>query len=445
MNMTISLTNSDICGKQKKSFREFVDAESEIEDFAALFSAPLMLPPINTPVKIAKPENSGETEVSVLFAQPNQSLSEKENQDQNSFEKDNPIDPVLLQKTNDLQMQNLTQPSGKTFSDTKLPEASLIPENLPQANSAEEVFNQNSIVTKDWETTVMSNNLKNFDFISTPYQATPLLSRKMFLSQTEEANTQISYFSSVLSREETSNNVPKLVGKISNVVKADNFVKANLAPNFTNEQKIVEQIKLMNISGESEQSSNQPETESLKTGKEIKGLENSSGQILDNFQNRLSSEQKIIESTPQLDNLSGKVFEQVEPPILELAALTQIGNEKRILKMRLNPVELGAVEITLEKSASGKINAYFQTESETTRQVLNESIVQLRNSLENAGWQVGDLEISCNSFSSNGEERRENQSRQFGTAENQIIAEPIFDGNSKGEDDAQSRLVSLRA
>ena len=139
------------------------------------------------------------------------------------------------------------------------------------------------------------------------------------------------------------------------------------------------------------------------------------------------------------------VLDQVEPRLLDLSAIAAAPGEKRVLKMRLNPADLGTVEITIIKNAGGKINAHFQTDSPQAQQVLSDSLAGLRDSLERSGMQVGELDISCSSFSSAGNQGRGEGPREFGAAEHKSAETINFDGNSKTEDDQKNRLVNLRA
>ncbi len=367
-------------------------------------------------------------------------------------------------------------------------------ENQPKMPFAEKVGGQKSAVEKDFGQQKVADEI-----LPAIYRRdfAPPLSERISWVQTPIVKTESNQISIEPSREKFLSNAPKAFTKVSEVLKADASVQANSALDFVAEQKFSEFLNPGNLAengqdfptsispkkattnqiqpsdnqdykltdaptlatgekivapirqtafGESGQSLNQPETKSPKAEMQFEIQANPGGQIFNNLLNSVANEPEVAETALPFSDASGKVFEQVEPRIFEVAATMQSGEEKRFLKMKLNPAELGAVEITLEKNAAGEINAHFQTESETTRQVLSESLAQLRSSLENSGWQVGNLEISCDSSSSNGGERRENKSQQFGTAaENQFVGTASFDGNSNTNDDLQSRLVNLRA
>lgn len=140
---------------------------------------------------------------------------------------------------------------------------------------------------------------------------------------------------------------------------------------------------------------------------------------------------------------------QIEAQIEHLANLAMQTGKPHILKMRLNPAELGAVEIKIEKDAGGNLNAHFQTENEETRQILTDNLAELRDRLEDSGLQLERIEVSCGSFTLAGNETREQSSQAF---EN---AFPFSDSHSKTEsnpivkDEANSeksnRLLSIRA
>ncbi len=154
-------------------------------------------------------------------------------------------------------------------------------------------------------------------------------------------------------------------------------------------------------------------------------------------------------TAPSANIQTNKVLEQIEPQLTQLAVFDGGMSEKKILKMRLHPAELGAVEIRLEKDANGKIEAHFQTENETTHKILSENLDRLRDSLQNAGWQIERLEITCNQFSSGERGSGENGKRQFETSENGFKSktaandEPIVAENLKSKQ--SNRFLSLRA
>jgi flagellar hook-length control protein FliK len=146
----------------------------------------------------------------------------------------------------------------------------------------------------------------------------------------------------------------------------------------------------------------------------------------------------------KIADLAAKVNDQIEPRVLQMAALASVG-ERKVLKMRLNPAELGTVEITLEKNTAGRISAIFHTETEGSQRILNQGLTQLRASLENAGCPIGNIEITCSSSNSNSGGQSETRSQQFGQTEDSSVGKSIIDGNSTTEDDQQERLVNLRA
>lgn len=91
-------------------------------------------------------------------------------------------------------------------------------------------------------------------------------------------------------------------------------------------------------------------------------------------------------------------LEQIKEAIIELTNKINSVREPQIIKLRLRPAELGAVEVKLERAESGKINARLITTLESTQHLFTQNISQLREALTEAGWQVDQLEVSCQSF-----------------------------------------------
>ena len=139
------------------------------------------------------------------------------------------------------------------------------------------------------------------------------------------------------------------------------------------------------------------------------------------------------------------ILDQVGSRLTDLAMNLREGGDKKVFKIRLKPAELGTVEITLAKNADGRIDAHFQTDNPHTQHILKETLNQLRASLEQSGLQVGELNTSCTSFSSGGQDSNGGPERQFNIEDDHPIIKVEFDTNSKTEDDKNSRLVSLRA
>jgi Flagellar hook-length control protein FliK len=170
---------------------------------------------------------------------------------------------------------------------------------------------------------------------------------------------------------------------------------------------------------------------------------------IQSFDNQVSSFEKISnpEESTKIAETSEKVFRQIEAHIAkETLIFTPNIDKPNILKLRLRPAELGTVEIKLEKDASGKLTAHFQTETEATKQILVERFEGLQNALQNAGWQIDKLDFSTKSFSTAGNENRGDQSRQTETRENRNGQTERFEGVLDTKDESSTnRLVSLRA
>lgn len=165
-----------------------------------------------------------------------------------------------------------------------------------------------------------------------------------------------------------------------------------------------------------------------------------------NTESNFSLAKQALQEMVQTDSpqKAADLPQQIESRLLELAASVKNG-ETQILRFRLNPAELGMVEVLMEKNELGKIAVSFQTESEAAREALLENLEPLRDSLQDAGWQVEKLEVSADLLSFGNNQDRENRSRQSETFETNLVFNA--ESEEKGEIEPKNlhRLVSLRA
>ena len=143
--------------------------------------------------------------------------------------------------------------------------------------------------------------------------------------------------------------------------------------------------------------------------------------------------------------LKRMIFDQVGSTLTDMALAQTVGTDKRVMKIRLKPAELGTVEITLSRNADGRIEAHFQTDNPQTQHVLKDTLDQLRASLERSGMQVGKLETSCSSFSFAGNDGRGGPQREFAPTGDQPAIESGFEPSTKNQEEKLSRLLNLRA
>ncbi len=121
--------------------------------------------------------------------------------------------------------------------------------------------------------------------------------------------------------------------------------------------------------------------------------------------------ERASEKSPEFKLEQTSPVTQISEVIKELSAKISQLREPQLIKLRLRPAELGTVEIRVEQNLDGKINAHLTTHLESTRQIFTENISELRSSLQQAGWQVDHLEISCESFSTANFSSSNNQSQ----------------------------------
>ena len=106
----------------------------------------------------------------------------------------------------------------------------------------------------------------------------------------------------------------------------------------------------------------------------------------------LSSSTKADVSTPAQQ----AVVQQTTQPLVEFAQSVP-HRETQTLRLSLNPVELGRVQIEVTRDEEGRVHASFTVEQADTAQTLTHNIGHLRESLERAGLAVEQLQVTSQS------------------------------------------------
>jgi|GEM_PF-4044735 len=169
----------------------------------------------------------------------------------------------------------------------------------------------------------------------------------------------------------------------------------------------------------------------------------------DKFLTAVTKQSKAIESAVKNPLESQKIFEQVEPRLLQIVSLMTDENEKKVMKMRLHPADLGTIEVRLEKNSAGNLVAHFRTETEAARQSLTQNLEQLRDSLLSSGCQVDQLDVTCQKFSPGNGDQAANHSQRSEPVEYPSAAETNTDRDFTDQKDLKqlqpTRLLSIRA
>lgn len=90
------------------------------------------------------------------------------------------------------------------------------------------------------------------------------------------------------------------------------------------------------------------------------------------------------------------VIQQTTQPLVEFAHSVP-HRETQTLRLSLNPVELGRVNIEVTRDGEGRVHASFTVEQADTAQALTHNIGHLRESLERAGLTVEQLQVTSQS------------------------------------------------
>ena len=146
--------------------------------------------------------------------------------------------------------------------------------------------------------------------------------------------------------------------------------------------------------------------------------------------------------------------EETTPPVTvqaieKILALAETLSVRQIrsIQLRLKPQELGQVDIQLKRDAEGKISAHLTAQHETARQVLSQSLGQLRQSLERAGLTVDRLHVRADAGSlksnSNNESNRSQYRRSPSANAKSLAINPTEERGAAGV--RADKLLSLSA
>ncbi|MBQ6132484.1 MAG: flagellar hook-length control protein FliK [Selenomonadaceae bacterium] len=111
--------------------------------------------------------------------------------------------------------------------------------------------------------------------------------------------------------------------------------------------------------------------------------------------------------------------------------------------IKLNPEHLGELTLRISVSQNGAVNASFHSDNAQVRTIIENSLVQLRQELNNAGLKVDNVEVSANlndgglmngqggqAWQQNRQQRQGNRRINFDALERDVDAATPFNENS---------------
>lgn len=123
--------------------------------------------------------------------------------------------------------------------------------------------------------------------------------------------------------------------------------------------------------------------------------------ILDRFSTEFETQNDFRFRESKATSPAKQIAEQFS---LEFEPPVQTGDSKSI-KVKLNPEELGEVELTITKNDEGLLDITIEVESEFVMKSISEGIEALKASITDSGGEVGTLDIS--EFGSKDDEKKE--------------------------------------
>jgi flagellar hook-length control protein FliK len=154
-------------------------------------------------------------------------------------------------------------------------------------------------------------------------------------------------------------------------------------------------------------------------------------------------------SAPTVDfDVARKITEQVVELMGETISEGITAREPRSIRVRLRPEELGDVQINLTTDQQGRLNASINAERDITRQALASGLEHLRESLEQAGIHIENLEIGSNPAGGAGTGAQTDTGPRQPSTHSTAAHAPHPLETSTGDDKStaeEERLLNLRA
>ncbi len=119
------------------------------------------------------------------------------------------------------------------------------------------------------------------------------------------------------------------------------------------------------------------------------------------------------------------IYQQLETPVVSAIK----GNVSK-LEVQLNPVELGALTVTLT-SKNGEISAVIQSEKVETMQVMNQQTAALKRELESQGIKIESIEVELKSSDNNefAQSQEQQNFEQQGQQQQETMSQQLDDLN----------------
>lgn len=185
------------------------------------------------------------------------------------------------------------------------------------------------------------------------------------------------------------------------------------------------------------------EKQEIVHSKNIDSSFNSDSTELNVVTKNLDAVSKFSSTIRNTESDTPKVLLQTIAALVAEAKTNLPNQEVRFIRFRLNPEKFGTLEIKIESDAQGRLNALLVAEKEIARRTLNDGMIQLRQELEKAGFQIERLSVS---IGQNMNSNAQSNERKFSSEEftNTSFSAPNEKQNNS-ESEVEDRLLSLRA
>jgi hypothetical protein len=157
--------------------------------------------------------------------------------------------------------------------------------------------------------------------------------------------------------------------------------------------------------------------------------------------------QDTVSEAVQTIKTKESVATQVSHAMTQLADAGLAHREQRSIRIRLRPEELGEVEIKITTDDRGHLNAHISVEQDFTRRAIEDGLNHLRETMQQAGVNIGEINVSISQLTSGGAGAHTESHSQTAVGQ-QLSAthtSPSSDENAGGGESNEERLLSVRA
>ena len=244
--------------------------------------------------------------------------------------------------------------------------------------------NLNTVASNAAESTV-----QNLETETVADNNSPLLQNVVLKSPLDESKTAVQNVNAERISDSAKESVANLLGNAKvEVVQTDNFVQNNTTGQLMKANLLEQQQQSFQQGEQSAFSSGEnPFQETVEQPAQVQPANTG----ISAFQQTLHTAD--VETNQQVqETQQGRTDYDIPKQIVEQARLIRSGENTEMV-IRLRPEHLGNLTLRISVTGNGAVNATFHSDNAQVRAIIESSMVQLKQDLENQGLKVNNVEV----------------------------------------------------